>query len=92
MTCLASQYCIKWIVSLPSIGYNHLISNKHEWNNCFIKNAHKILMNLPDIILLEQAGKEKGLPLFTRHTSVKTVNVRKDWMNEKSKHFRDEHF
>ena len=19
------------------IGYNHLISNKHKWNNCFIK-------------------------------------------------------
>ena len=23
------------------IGYNHLISNKREWNNCFIKNAPK---------------------------------------------------
>ena len=23
--------------------YNHLISNKREWNNCFIKNAHKVL-------------------------------------------------
>ena len=22
------------------VGYNHLISNKREWNNCFIKNAH----------------------------------------------------
>ena len=21
------------------VGYNHLISNKHEWNNCFIKNS-----------------------------------------------------
>ena len=24
---------VRWIW----IGYNHLISNKHEWNNCFIK-------------------------------------------------------
>ena len=24
-------------------GYNHLISNKREWNNCFIKNHPKIL-------------------------------------------------
>ena len=24
------------------VGYNHLISNKREWNNCFIKNAPKI--------------------------------------------------
>ena len=25
------------------VGYNHLITNKREWNNCFIKNAPKIL-------------------------------------------------
>ena len=24
------------------VGYNHLVSNKGEWNNCFIKNAPKI--------------------------------------------------
>ena len=24
-------------------GYNHLISNKCQWNNCFIKNVNKIL-------------------------------------------------
>ena len=29
-------------------NYNHLISNKSEWNNCFIKNTHKISLNLPD--------------------------------------------
>ena len=32
------------------VGYNHLISNKLEWNNCFIKNARKILRILPDFI------------------------------------------
>ena len=26
----------------------HLISNKREWNNCFIKNAHKISRILPN--------------------------------------------
>ena len=30
------------------VGYNHLISNKREWNNCFIKNAHKISRILSD--------------------------------------------
>ena len=30
------------------VGYNHFISNKRECNNCFIKNAHKISLNLPD--------------------------------------------
>ena len=39
-------------------------------------------MNLPDFILLEQTGKDKGLLLFTCHTSIKTVNARTDWMNE----------
>ena len=34
----------------PGRGYNHLISNKCEWNNCFIKNAQKILRILPDCI------------------------------------------
>ena len=24
------------------MGYNHLISNKPQWNNCFIKNDHQI--------------------------------------------------
>ena len=37
------------------------------------------------IILLEQSGKDKGLLLFTCHTSIKTVNYRTDCMNEKSK-------
>ena len=32
------------------VGYNHLISNKREWNNCFIKKAHKISRILPVLI------------------------------------------
>ena len=35
---------VRWIW----VGYNHLISNKCEWNNCFIKNALKISRILPD--------------------------------------------
>ena len=35
------------------VSYNHLISNKHEWNNCFIKNAHEISRILPDIIFVK---------------------------------------
>ena len=37
-----------------------------------------MLLNLPDIILLQQTGKDKGLPLFTCHTSIKTVNTGTD--------------
>ena len=73
-------------------GHIHLISNKHEWNNCFIKNALKISINLPDFIWLEQTGKDKGLQHFTCHTSIKTVNARTDWMIEKSEHYGDEYF
>ena len=28
------------------VGYNHLISNKREWNNGFIKNNQEILLDL----------------------------------------------
>ena len=37
------------------VGYNHLISNKREWNNCFIKNNQEILLYLDDFALQEQA-------------------------------------
>ena len=60
------------------VGYNHLISNKREWNSCFTKSAHKISLNLPDLILLQQTGKDKGFLLFTCHTSIKTVNAQTD--------------
>ena len=39
-------------------------------------------MNLPNFLVLEQTGKDKGLPLFTCHASFKTVNARIGWMNE----------
>ena len=53
---IISRHCIlhfnnystrtRWI----GVGYNHLISNKSEWHNCFIKNAHKISRILPNVI------------------------------------------
>ena len=33
------------------VGYNHLISNKHEWNNCFIKNNQEMLLDHADFTL-----------------------------------------
>ena len=36
------------------VGYSHLISNKREWNNCFIKNHQQILLNFADFAWLEQ--------------------------------------
>ena len=59
------------------VGYELalIISYLSGINYCFIKNAHKILLDLPDLILLEQTGKDKGLPLFTCHASIKTVNM-----------------
>ena len=37
------------------VGYNHLISNKREWNNCFIKNNQEMLLDHADFVLQEQA-------------------------------------
>ena len=36
------------------VGYNHLISNRREWNNCFIKNHQQILLDFADFAWLEQ--------------------------------------
>ena len=36
------------------IGYNHLISNKREWSNCFIENNQEILLDLGGFTLQEQ--------------------------------------
>ena len=36
------------------VCYNHLISNKREWNNCFIKNNEQILLDLADFASQEQ--------------------------------------
>ena len=36
------------------VGYNHLISNKCKWNNCFIKNNQEKLLDLADFALQEQ--------------------------------------
>ena len=41
-------------------------------------------MNLPDLILLEQTGKDKGLSLFTCHMSIKTVNAWTGWMKNQN--------
>ena len=36
------------------VGYNHLISKKRAWNNCFIKNHQQILLDFADFAWLEQ--------------------------------------
>ena len=36
------------------VGYNHLISNKREWKNCFIKNHQQMLLDFADFAWLEQ--------------------------------------
>ena len=45
---IINNYCTSagWIW----VGYNLLISNKREWNNWFIKNAHNISRILPNFI------------------------------------------
>ena len=35
-------------------AYNHLLSNKRAWHNCFIQSNQKILLDLADFALPEQ--------------------------------------
>ena len=67
------------------VGYNHVISNKHEWNNCFIKNAHKIPMSLPDFILLEQPEKTRVFRfLHVTRLSKLSTRERTGWMKNQN--------
>ena len=52
------------------VGYNHLISNKCEWNNCFIKNAHKISGNLPTLFV-----KTTNFQLVFNFEQTRTVTI-----------------
>ena len=33
------------------VGFNHLVSNEREWNNCFVKNNNEKLVNLADLVI-----------------------------------------
>ena len=53
------------IDSTRLVGYNHFISNKREWNNCFIKNNQELLLDLADFALKEQPEEK----CIGRHSS-----------------------
>ena len=69
-------------------GFNHLISNKREWNNCYIKNQ-QILLDFADFAWLEQPegnlvdaisqvwynGSYNPTNIFARARLVKTRHV-----------------
>ena len=52
------------------VGYDHLISNKREWNNCFIKNNQEILLDFADFAL---QGQLEVIPV--------TVSFSRVWYN-----------
>ena len=41
------------------VGYNHLISNKGEWNNCFSKFSNRVLRPIFISTILQSVRKEK---------------------------------
>ena len=70
------------IVDYSRVGYNHLISNQREWNNCFIKKAHKISLDLPDLILWENTP-EKTRDFRSSHV-YQTVNAQTGWIENQN--------
>ena len=67
------------ITSYPTIASGMIFLLKRPQN----------LYESPRLYFVRTNGKDEGLPLFTCHTSIKTVNVRTNWMSEKSKHCSD---
>ena len=47
------------------VGYNHFISNKGEWNNCFSKFSNRVLppIFISTILQIETSGKSIQLPV-----------------------------
>ena len=39
-------------------GYNHFISNKGEWNNCFSKFSNRVLLSIFISTILQSVRKE----------------------------------
>ena len=52
-------------------GYNHLISNKREWNNCFIENAHKNIENSSRLYLF----KKIDFQIVSNFEQTRTVTI-----------------
>ena len=57
------------IIPRVRVGYNHLISNKRECNNCFIENAYKISRILPgfDFQLIFNFEQTRTVTIFGEH-------------------------
>ena len=60
--------------ALRRVAYNHLISNKREWDNCFIKNTHKITRVLPYFVCKNNQfsaffsfGRTRTVTIFGEH-------------------------
>ena len=46
------------------VSLNHLISNKREWNNCFIKKKQETLLDFADFPLQEQPEDNLMVAIF----------------------------
>ena len=61
------------IIPRVRVGYEVaiiIISNKREWNNCFVKNAHQISRILPDCIC-----KNNRFQLVFNFEQTRTVTI-----------------
>ena len=67
---LRKWICLLTIIPRVRASYNHLISNKREWNNCFIKNVHKISRILHDCIC-----KNNRFSAFFNFEQTRTVTI-----------------
>ena len=63
-------------VEYEMAGYNHLISNKRKWDNCFIKNNQEILLDLADFALREQTEDTTVAISCTWYNGSYTITVK----------------
>ena len=56
------------------VGYNHFISNKGEWNNCFSKFSNRVLPPIVISIILQSVRKENLAHYFPYDVKLRLFN------------------
>ena len=64
------------------VGYNHFISNKGEWNNCFCKFSNRVLPPIFISTILQSVRKEHTTYGHTRPTPAITWLLHNKKLNE----------
>ena len=71
------------------VGYNHFISNKGEWNNCFSKFSNRVSPPIFISTIYKASGKSIQLPVTRAPTPAITWVLHNKKLNESDSYTND---